>query len=495
MTSTSAALRPLRFWPPCLSLLLLAVLHTLWATSLDGFTIDEPYHIAAGASYLRWGDFRVNPEHPPLVKLVVALAEPSSILHLKPLTILDDKRQERVYTQTAVYLDSDTRAVQRRSRIALILLNTLLLAWLTLLLRRLFSPSIALVTLLLLALDPTVCAHMPVVMTDLPMALLSTCCCNLTVLALRHRRWLDWLQLGLACGLLLATKHSAPLILLPLFIGSIVVLVWQGFAQHRPGVAHQYLRVAVAALLSLTVLWSTYGFRFHESRIRDAQGHFVETFNRPLDAKIADLHTPLLRHALSISVRSHLLPRAYLWGLADTLRAGVEGRPSFVVAFGHEYFDTAPAWVPLADLVVKLPLGFLCLFLVGVTLFFMRRLEAPIAWPLGFFLAMFVYFMAFISKNGVFYAGLRHWLFAVPLLAVVAAVGIVLCLQDRRLWLRLLPIAAILWISIDAIDAAWLPSSTMPSPVAHRELGEPSPTRASTSASEAKRSSPSARPT
>ena len=168
---------------PLLTALLLAfaVAHTLWSTSLDSFTIDEPYHIAAGATYLRWGDFRINPEHPPLVKLVAALAEPNSVLHVAPFTPLRDKYQERVYTQTAVYKDSDYHRVQRHARFALIAFNTILLGVLALLLRRVFSPAIALAALLLLALDPTVSAHMPVVMTDLPLALMGTIACSTAV--------------------------------------------------------------------------------------------------------------------------------------------------------------------------------------------------------------------------------------------------------------------------------------------------------------------------
>src|SRR5260370_12190064 len=48
-----------------------AITRSTIATRLDGFTIDETYHIAAGVSYLRHADFRINPEHPPLVKLWV----------------------------------------------------------------------------------------------------------------------------------------------------------------------------------------------------------------------------------------------------------------------------------------------------------------------------------------------------------------------------------------------------------------------------------------
>ena len=432
-------------------LLTAAVAHTLWSTSLDSFTIDEPYHITAGATYLRRGDFRINPEHPPLVKLVAALAEPASVLHVAPFAPLNDKYQERVYTQTAVFKDSDYHRVQRHARFALIALNTLLLGVLTLLLRRVFLPAMALVTLLLLALDPTVSAHMPVVMTDLPLALIGTIACSTAVLGLRCRRWRDWIFFGLACGLVLGTKHSAPLILLPLMGGCAAVLLWQGAKKLRTDVPGQLARLAVSACIALTVLWSLYGFRFHESRDRDAQGHYVETFNRTLDAKIGDLHSPLLKRSLTLANAAHLAPRAYLWGLADTLRAGVEGRPTLVRAFGHDYIDKAPWWIALEDLVVKVPLPFLALAIGGSALLFGRKLPTTTARPLTLFVAMFVFLMLFISKNGVFYAGLRHWLFGVPLLAIPAAACVLYCLESKHRWVRLAPVAALLLIAVPVL--------------------------------------------
>lgn len=230
-------------------LLAFAIGHTLWSTSLDSFTIDEPYHITAGATYLRRGDFRINPEHPPLVKLIAALALPPRVLYVAPFKKIYDKPQERTYTQRAVFLDSNYPQVHRHARFALIAYNTLLMLVLTLLLRRIFGPAVSLWCLLLLALDPTVSAHMPVVMTDLPMALTGTICCALTWLALTGRRWRDWLALGAACGVLLGTKHSAPLIVLPLLCGCIVVLLMQAVRRLRADALPQLGRLAVAALL------------------------------------------------------------------------------------------------------------------------------------------------------------------------------------------------------------------------------------------------------
>ena len=57
-----------------LFLVVLTILRSAISTSKDGFTIDEAYHIAAGVSYVKYHDFRINPEHPPLVKLWVGMS-------------------------------------------------------------------------------------------------------------------------------------------------------------------------------------------------------------------------------------------------------------------------------------------------------------------------------------------------------------------------------------------------------------------------------------
>lgn len=87
----------LRFYVPLLMFVvfLLAILRSAVATRLDSFTIDENYHITPGVSYLRTGDYRINPEHPPLVKLWVAAFIPESMLHLGPLQVFNDKGGER----------------------------------------------------------------------------------------------------------------------------------------------------------------------------------------------------------------------------------------------------------------------------------------------------------------------------------------------------------------------------------------------------------------
>jgi hypothetical protein len=69
------------------------------------------------------------------------------------------------------FFDNDYRAAQSRARTAMWTLNGTMLLLLGVLLWQACGLSWALVALAFLAIDPTVAAHLPVVMTDLPVAL------------------------------------------------------------------------------------------------------------------------------------------------------------------------------------------------------------------------------------------------------------------------------------------------------------------------------------
>jgi tetratricopeptide (TPR) repeat protein len=392
------------------------VCRSMWATALDGFTFDEAYHVAAGASYLRFHDFRVNPEHPPLVKLIAGATAAPSILHLSPPPHLEGKDQEREYAETAVYIDSNPQVIQRRARLTMYTFHSILLVILAVLLRRLFNSAITLLTLGILLLDPTVAAHMPVVMTDLPLALFGAISVALAALVLRDGRRSDALWLGLSCGLLLATKHSAPLIGLPIAVGCVLYLIYRA-AKHLPW-KYTAALLAASAILAGAVLWGIYGFRYTES------GMATQQFNRTLELKISDLQSLHSRAALTFLSRFHLAPRPYIWGLADTMRAGLEGRTGEVHVFGQIYETRPPHWVPLALVVIKIPLGTLALALAGVLFLLMGKLEPALRWPLLAFLASGLFFLGFVCLKGVPYAGVRHLLFLIPIAALFSGVAL-----------------------------------------------------------------------
>src|ERR1700722_14421677 len=102
-----------------LLLVALAILRSAISTRLDGFTIDEAYHIAAGLSYVKYHDFRINPEHPPLVKLWVGIVMYATGFRLDSLRQFNDKPGERAFANLTVFRQNDPDSVQRRARVAM----------------------------------------------------------------------------------------------------------------------------------------------------------------------------------------------------------------------------------------------------------------------------------------------------------------------------------------------------------------------------------------
>jgi tetratricopeptide (TPR) repeat protein len=390
-----------------------AIVRSAIATRLDGFTVDEAYHIAAGVSYVRLGDFRINPEHPPLVKLWVGNFVSRTGFRSSAPRPFSDKQDERTFAEEDVYLHNDPDAVQKRARGAMWAMNGLLLVALGFPARRAFGPGVALGTITFLAIDPTVAAHLPVVMTDLPVSLLCACAVLLTIPAFQNWRWTDLAACSVALGLGLATKHSAPLFLIFVFLtGCVKALLTSPHNIHASRLS-RFAMVVTVVLCSLAVLWAAYGFRYTES---SAPG---EVFNRPLADKIADVHSAAYRAALRGMRATHIVPRAYIWGLADTVRAGLEGRITPITAFGRAYVDRGPKYYFPAMIALKLPIGLMALSLVGLFAFAIQRAFSEGALTV---LCAAVFFLL-VLMAGSTYAGIRHALPVVALMAILGGVG------------------------------------------------------------------------
>jgi hypothetical protein len=149
---------------------LLAVQGLLFITE-SSQTSDEGAHLSAGYSYLKTADFRLNPEHPPLIKELAAL--PLLPFHLDfPWGPLWDQAEEWNIGRLFVHenrLPNDTLLLLGRLPV---LALSLLLGWSMFRFgRRLFGAPGALLGLALYVLDPNVVAHSGLVTTDLGITL------------------------------------------------------------------------------------------------------------------------------------------------------------------------------------------------------------------------------------------------------------------------------------------------------------------------------------
>jgi 4-amino-4-deoxy-L-arabinose transferase-like glycosyltransferase len=152
-------------------LLLLLLLQGLVFITESSQTSDEAAHLAAGYSYLLTRDFRLNPEHPPLLKELAAL--PLLPLRLEfPFGPLWEIAEEWNIGRLFVHenrVPNDTLLLLGRlpTLVLSLLLGFSLYHWA----RRLFGAPGALLGLSLYVLDPNVVAHSGLVTTDLGVSL------------------------------------------------------------------------------------------------------------------------------------------------------------------------------------------------------------------------------------------------------------------------------------------------------------------------------------
>lgn len=190
----------------------------------DSFTVDERPHLAAGYAYLHHGSGRLNPEHPPLLKLLAAL--PVRDIDL-PRALFERavSPQELQYEAGRQILDGDygrSRRIIRRARLAPILL-TLALAWSVYGLgRKLSSAPVGLLAALFTLASPLVLAHGHLVTTDVAAAL-GCVLATWTFLQAREQPTRGAIALAAgAFGLAQLIKFSA-LLLIPFF----ALLAWR----------------------------------------------------------------------------------------------------------------------------------------------------------------------------------------------------------------------------------------------------------------------------
>lgn len=417
---------PLRWLGFALLLLLslLAVWRSAAGTRLDSFTVDEPWHVVAGTAYARGEGFHLNPEHPPLVKLWVGAWMPDTF-RLPATPALQEKSQERDWVEETMFFGNDARAAQDRARVSLWTLHGLMLLVLGLLAWRAFGLAWAAGTLAFLALEPTVGAHLPVVMTDLPLALTLAIAALSAGLLAATWRWPWAVACGLSMGVALAAKHSALAGIGGLGIGLVLAALW-GLRQGRGELVQRMAQLALAAVLAIALLWSMYGLHFHAG----ADGR--DAFNRPIADKIDELKLPHWKGAIAFADEYRLLPRAYLWGLADTVRTGVEGRGiGMHQVWGKTYYGTPPWFSWPAILASKLPLALIALLLAALPLLVRTRLTPSTRWALAAVVAACgFHLVALVGSDGI-WGGVRHALPVLVGLGIVAGGALGIAWQKR----------------------------------------------------------------
>ena len=379
----------------------LALLAVLGLTSMraKSAVYDEPVHFTAGYTALRFGEIRVNPDHPPLVAKLAAA----------PLLAMDVRfpagdpawAMGRPYEvgRRFLYRWNDGDRLLARGRAVVLVLAGVLASAVFLWARALWGFPAALLALLLTVTSPDVLAHGQLVTTDLGAALFIFLAVAAFERVTARVTVARIVAAGVALGAALATKFSA-LVLLPV----LAVLAIVAAAREREKARSLALALAATGAVALVVLWAAYGFRYAAT----TDPAFEVTI--PWDRLRPD--EPVLARATDTARAAHLLPEAYLWGFVRFFKHQ-QARPSFLL--GQRSDDGFAAFFPVS-FAAKTPVALLLLLIMAAWLAVGRKQRRRT----DVFLLIPIAVYATLSLTRGINIGHRHLLPLYPFLFVVA---------------------------------------------------------------------------
>ena len=189
--------------------------------ALEITTTAEPFrymeralpHILAGFTYWERGDYGINPEHPPLAKLVGAI--PLLFMHLDmPHLARDASKPIANLAGSRFVYGNNAETILLRTRLAEAVLGLFLILLVFEFGKHLFGQEVALIAVLLTVFEPNLLAHSALVTTDAAFSLFYLAAVYAFWRLAEHPSLTRLVGCGFMAGLALASKHSA-LILLP----------------------------------------------------------------------------------------------------------------------------------------------------------------------------------------------------------------------------------------------------------------------------------------
>src|ERR1700722_7179201 len=424
---------------------LLLVMWVQLALSVRGESIswDEGDHLFAGYMSLKTGDLGLNPEHPPLMKMVAALP----LLAMRDLCV--PPLQGGNFKIEANLDGKDFNAWNLpkgtlfRARLAVSSFAMLLGLLIFLAAQEMFGTTAGFIALAFFAFDPSFLAHGALVTTDTGVSCFIFASIYAFYRYVKAPSWGRVAVLGLATGLAFASKHTGVLLVPMLIVLAVCEIIRHprraaGETQDcRKTLTGQLLgALVVAAVISLVVLWAFYGFRY-----RARPGNL--DINPPLAESLATISKPWEGKVLATLARFRALPESYLYGMAD-----IQSVDDFYTSyfFGKLYAHGIPLYFP-GVIVIKSTLPLLILLLVAAILMARRKFTR---WREILFLTVPPAVYLAVAMSSQMNIGVRHILPMYPFLIILAAGAAVHLIAMSPGW-KCAVIALLVWQMITVL--------------------------------------------
>ena len=410
-------------------LLIVMVAISLAVMKGDSAIVDEIAHIPAGYSYLKYHDYRLNPEHPPLAKALAGL--PLQFLHLNEpkydsnWSNIDQWENGWYFLYRSGNNPDEILFWSRISMIFLALLfGILLYKWAVEALGR----KAGLFVLFLYAFTPEILAHGHLVTTDVAAAFGFTLSIYTFNKFLQKKTWKYLLFAGLAFGVAQLLKFSA-FLLFAIFL--ILIFIKACFDKKAgtntyPKALWSYFKsYLLISLISIIVVWIVY---------------IPMVWNTPVDIEkmviaknlTLDPRTQILRDFLG-SLAGNPITRAighYLLGVMLVFGRVAGGNSTFIL--GHFSDKAIPWFFPVAWL-LKTPATILVLFFFSLSFLIIRKIRnRSEAWFLWLLFVPFAIYWA-ISVKGSLNIGTRHLLPTLPFLYLFIGLMMKEIIESKKL--------------------------------------------------------------
>lgn len=376
-------------------------------------TFDEGAHLYGGYRHWMARDFGVNPEHPPLVKLVAAA--PLLAMHIK------QPHPPRFFFLAEQYIggdqllsENDPYLLLTRARMAASFFTFALAFFIFAAGWEMFGPPVALLALALFAFEPTVLAHGALVTTDMGVACFTFASVYAFYRYLRYPGLLRLVLCGLAVGLALSAKVSGVIVLPILVLISLAETAAAPVGRARKAGALLASLLAIG-LIGYVVLWSFYTFRY------SARPNGLVLV--PSLVELTHMGPSPWQRGLVLHLAAwHLLPEGYLFAWTK-LRTSVTASPGFL--FGRIYPTGTWLYFPMA-LLIKSTLTLLVLLAAAPLVLKPFRRQAMIL-----AIALFSILLACMPSD--LDIGVRHVLAVYPFAIVLAAAAAWAIAQRSRI--------------------------------------------------------------
>jgi 4-amino-4-deoxy-L-arabinose transferase-like glycosyltransferase len=340
---------------------------TLFSAKNDSFTFDETAHIAAGYSYMSQMDYRMNPEHPPLIKDLAAI--PLLFLNLNfpkdnpvwtQATPAVWWHQFDLATQFLYNSGNDPEKILFWTRIPMIFILTLFGFFIFFWAKKLWGKKAALIALFLFCFFPTFLAHGKLVTTDVGAAFGAIFATYFWLEFLKNATKKTLFFAGLALGGALLIKFSLVL-LLPFFAIITLISAWlknDDLGKFKNLIKYTGLAILAGIIGVIFVIWPVYGFNMakypQERQIKDTQD-LLNTTN-----------APSIAIKTNIILDSNPITRPlghYFLGLLTATNRTATGNTTYFM--GQVSADSWKSYFPIVYF-IKNPLAFHILTLIAI---------------------------------------------------------------------------------------------------------------------------------